>query len=252
METRLSENEMEKVRLSCGFSFGLLVGCSGEGREWAGGLALLWNDTLKISITSFSLNHIHGKVGDDDSDVAWTVTGMYGFPEEVNKKKTWALIQELANTTSMWSESEENVRRYRDMERKHAELLKSEETIWRQRSRAVWLKDGDKNTKFFHGKANQRRKNNEIKKIKDEDGVWWHGQDQIEKVMLNFFSELFATSVPSGMNQVCSAIQTKLSREHHEWCGMPFTGEDVKEAIDQMHPLKAPGPDGLPALFSGT
>jgi len=97
METKLSENEMEKVIIRCGYSCGLSVGCLGQGRERAGGLSLMWNDNLGISITSFSLNHIHRKVEDE---VAWSVTGIYGFPDEVNKKKTWALIQELASIVS--------------------------------------------------------------------------------------------------------------------------------------------------------
>lgn len=90
---------------------------------------------------------------------------------------------------------------------------------------------------------------NEIKKLKDEHGVWKYGGTNVEKVLLAFFKELFATSSPTGIDQVCEVIQKKMSAEQKEWCDQRLTGEEIKQAIDQMHPLKAPGPDGLPALF---
>lgn len=128
-------------------------------------------------------------------------------------------------------------------------LLKRQEIVWRQRSRAVWFKDGDRNTKFFHNKASQRAKVNNISKLKDEDGVWWKGDEQIERVLISYFDDLFSTSNPSNTEAICDVVKRKLSDDHKCWCDRDFTWEEITEAINHMHPLKSLGSDGLPALF---
>lgn len=164
-------------------------------------------------------------------------------------RKEIVRTEKLLQDGSLWSDSADDLRKYRDLEKTHAELLQKEETLWRQRSRATWLKDGDRNTKFFHGKANQRKQTNHIKKLKDDDGGWWSGQDNVEKILLHYFGELFSSSNPANVEQTCEAIQKRLSPDHIEWCNQLFTAEEIKVTLDQMHPLKAPGPDGLPVLF---
>ena len=46
------------------------------------------------------------------------------------------------------------------------DIAKREEIAWRQRSRAVWLEQGDRNTNFFHRTANAHRRMNTISKLK--------------------------------------------------------------------------------------
>jgi len=52
------------------------------------------------------------------------------------------------------------------------EVLYREEMMWLQRSRISWLKEGDRNTKFFHRKAVWRSRKNKIKKLKADNGQW--------------------------------------------------------------------------------
>jgi len=46
----------------------------------------------------------------------------------------------------------------RDLEKRKIKLLQQEEASWRLKSRAIWLKDDDRNTRFFHKIANARPK----------------------------------------------------------------------------------------------
>jgi hypothetical protein len=50
-------------------------------------------------------------------------------------------------------------------------LLEREERLWRQRSRVMWLSEGDRNTRYFHGRASQRHRRNKILGLNDEDGI---------------------------------------------------------------------------------
>ncbi|XP_074297889.1 uncharacterized protein LOC141628680 [Silene latifolia] len=63
------------------------------------------------------------------------------------------------------------VMRRRKLVAEVAELSRQEELYWRQRSRALWLKDGDRNTKFFHTCASERKRKNYIGKLIDDNGV---------------------------------------------------------------------------------
>lgn len=64
---------------------------SGQGRR--GGLGLLWREECHIDIQTFSTNHIDAFVGKEEQ---WRVTGVYGFPEDGQKWKTWRLLDNLA------------------------------------------------------------------------------------------------------------------------------------------------------------
>ena len=48
----------------------------------------------------------------------------------------------------------------------YKEWVDLEEVSWRQKSREIWLKEGDRNTGFFHRMANSHRRRNSITSIR--------------------------------------------------------------------------------------
>lgn len=97
------------------------------------------------------------------------------------------------------------------MEIELAGLMTKEETMWLQRSRTSWLKEGDKNTSFFHRMAKGRHRRNHISRIKDSDGNWIEEEQAIGDIFSDYFKNIFTTKPTARVEKVLEAIQRKVS-----------------------------------------
>ena len=118
-----------------------------------------------------------------------------------------------------------------------------------QRSRANWLSQGDRNTSFFHSFASARRKKNLIKRLKDNNNNWVEGTDLLKLLIQNYFANLFTSEIDVIDPAVLEKVQPRVTQEMNAKLLAPFSAEEVKKAAFSIGDFKAPGPDGLHAVF---
>ncbi|KAL5762021.1 hypothetical protein ACOSP7_018285 [Xanthoceras sorbifolium] len=173
----------------------------------------------------------------------------------VSKRKTCdselkSLKKELSDLFD-WRTGMADFRRIKIVEDKIDGLLDLKERYWRQRSRTLWMKFGNKNTRFFHAKASQRRRKSKILGLMDNNRLWKTKIDDLESVIIGYFGRLFSSSSPSVsvIDSVLSSVDKKVSGWMNSILTARFTEDKVRTTLFQMAPLKAPGPDGFPAFF---
>jgi hypothetical protein len=67
-------------------------------------------------------------------------------------------------------------------------LEEQKELYWKQRAHMHWMKGGDRNTKYFHSVATERRKMNRIKKLRREDNIVVEEEKEaMKEVASNYF-----------------------------------------------------------------
>uniref|UniRef100_A0A803Q8H5 Reverse transcriptase domain-containing protein n=1 Tax=Cannabis sativa TaxID=3483 RepID=A0A803Q8H5_CANSA len=130
-------------------------------------------------------------------------------------------------------------------------LLYKHEVFWKQRSKIHWLNAGDKNTKYFHNKATARKKTNNIRKLKCEDGRQVTSFSDICHEVCAYFDNLFKSqsSDATATNLIFTAIDKSLTLQQISFLDSPFEAGEVKQALFQLSGDKAPGLDGLNPAF---
>jgi hypothetical protein len=75
------------------------------------------------------------------------------------------------------------------------------------------------------------------------------GTDQLKPLVFDYFSELFTSEVQDTDPILLEKVQPRVTTEMNAMLVAPFTPEDVKKAAFSIGDFKAPGPDGIHAVF---
>lgn len=112
----------------------------------------------------------------------------------------------------------------------------------------LWLKEGDKNTRYFHTSASTRKRQNSLGNICNDQGEWCANSDEVDALIGAYFKSLFSAGGVQTA-EVIQCVDTKVISEHNSMLLAPFSAIKVKEAVFGMHPDKSPGPDGMNPTF---
>lgn len=125
----------------------------------------------------------------------------------------------------------------------------AEEQFWQQRSRIQWLKQGDRNTGFFHAATRTRRIINSIPVIEDSQGGAHYEESEIARVISNYFTQIFTSNGNSSFTQIQGLITRKVTPEMNIMLTAIPSDSEIREAVQSINGNKAPGPDGFSATF---
>lgn len=128
-------------------------------------------------------------------------------------------------------------------------VLDQEESLWLQKSRSQWIKDGDRNTRFYHMKIVTRRRKNKILAIRNSEGAWVEDQLKMKNMATNFYEELFWEDNHDREQFIYSVSYSRLDDGDLLELGSGVTLGEIKKAMFSMGSLKVPGEDGYPAIF---
>lgn len=130
-----------------------------------------------------------------------------------------------------------------------SEWLLRSKSLWRQKSRELWLKLRDRNTKFFHLSTIIRRKQNNIDAIQDDNGTWLMNTNSIRSLFLDRYKNLFSQGDDSFPPHLEHLVLPCITEDDNTELSKIPTPEEIKSTLFSMHDLKALGPDGYPAIF---
>jgi len=84
--------------------------------------------------------------------------------------------------------------------------------------------------------------------VKEDGGVVDDG-GEIQAMVTTFYSALFSFSPGTRYEELLQHVPSRVTEAMNDELTRDYTEEEIKTALDSMRDLKAPGPDGMPALF---
>ena len=192
------------------------------------------------SSTTESSERILQRVEKCGKDLSWWNRNVFGNVRRELEKLRNLLLK--AEGVAILSGDNTQVRQLK----KDIEVLRDREaTMWAQRSRILWARQGDKNTKYLHSCATKRYRKNLIEGVRHGEGIWRAHSEEIAPVFVSYFNTLFSSSGHNGFARVLEFVPNVITDEMNASLSRASEASEVHVALQQM----AHGSDGMPPLF---
>ncbi|KAJ0433652.1 putative RNA-directed DNA polymerase [Helianthus annuus] len=137
----------------------------------------------------------------------------------------------------VWEESQRRIKEIEDFKYKDLQ----------QKSRCKWAKDGDDNTRYFHGLINKRKATNSIPGLLI-NGIWETKASKVKKEVHRFFKMKYIEDMVCRPTLQGQGLK-RLAEVDVDMLMSQFSEIEVKEAVFGCGDDKAPGPDGFNFKF---
>ena len=192
----------------------------------------IW-DLFKIKVKEFSIFYSKNRKQIQDNEI----------------KNLETKITELDNKPNT---HEETAKLKEELEHKLAEISTGAQI----RSRAEYVENGEKNTKFFLNLEKKRQEQNVITELKNENGKTLNKREAILQEIENFYKNLYSSKIISDtkydefLNN--DLDEKKLTNDQKQLCEGKIKIHEAECALKNMKEKKSPGIDGIPAEFYKT
>ncbi|GKA46438.1 RNA-directed DNA polymerase, eukaryota, reverse transcriptase zinc-binding domain protein [Tanacetum coccineum] len=135
------------------------------------------------------------------------------------------------------------------MLQEYCEVVKDQECLLLQKARIDWLKEGDRNTGFFHKVIRGRKHKGGIMTVCDENGTMYEKENVAGKFLDHFKNFLGTKDTILNFPTDSVIFTNKLSKEQPERMVRPVMEDEIKTDTFDIEDSKSPGPDGFTSRF---
>ncbi|KAI9192521.1 hypothetical protein LWI28_024081 [Acer negundo] len=130
-------------------------------------------------------------------------------------------------------------------------LLRKQECFYRDRSRVRWLRNGDRNTSFFHASIKRRQYRNTISAL-SINGVLSEDRPTIRDHIISYYFGLFSSDVSRvgrDLSIVDDVIPSLVTAAENAFLTSVPSADDINDAVFAMDAVSALRTDGFSGSF---
>jgi exonuclease III len=197
--------------------------------------ALLW-EYMKLQIKQYSITYCINKARSRKSRVI----------------ELEAMINEIDTYLASNKHDEVKTNERNSIKKELDEFYANKARGYQIRSRARWVEEGEKSSKYFFSLEKTRQNSNNISHLTENNSTYSEDKDILD-IASNFYSRLYTSSNPDSenINEYFDNLpeSRKLRDADKEMCEGYVTLDECSQALENMRNNRSPGLDGITVEF---